>query len=229
MRHSLLVSIILCLSGLGVFFSFTHFKNNPGSKNWLSSETTLIHSQAKNLNPQVLKASLTAYSKARAQGLDNKQLLTVIDYSQPSNQPRLWVIDIKNNKVLMNTWVAHGKNSGGLNATSFSNDPHSLKSSLGVFLTASSYSGSHGYSMRIRGLEKGINDNVYQRDVVFHGAWYAGADVAKSRGMLGRSWGCMAVGESTIKPLVDTIKDNTLVVAYYPNQQWLSNSSYINT
>jgi hypothetical protein len=81
--------------------------------------------------------------------------------------------------------------------------------------------------MRIQGLEHGVNDNAYGRDVVFHGAWYAGADIAKARGMLGRSWGCMAVGQETIKPLVDTIKNNTVVVAYYPDQKWLQHSEWV--
>ena len=89
------------------------------------------------------------------------------------------------------------------------------------------YDGKHGRSLRIRGLEHGLNDNAYSRDIVFHGASYAGEDVAKERGMLGRSWGCMAVGENTIQPLINTIQGNTLVVAYYPDQNWLRSSSFL--
>jgi len=97
-----------------------------------------------------------------------------------------------------------------------------------VFVTRDTYFGGKGYSLRIQGLEKGINDNVLRRDIIFHGAWYASPQVAKERGMLGRSWGCLAVSEDTIKPLVDTIKNDTLVVAYYPDKQWLRNSTYLN-
>ncbi len=204
----------------------THTTNN--SHNWVTEKTHLIESQASNLDPAVLKVGLTAYLKARDKGLDQKQLLTVIDFSKPSDERRMWVIDLKTNKVLFNTWVAHGKNSGGRYATSFSNASHSLKSSLGVFVTTNTYSGGHGYSLRIKGLEHGINDNAANRDVVVHGAWYAGGDVAKSRGMLGRSWGCLAVGENTIKPLVDTIKNDTVVVAYYPDRHWLEHSEWVN-
>ncbi len=225
MRYIFFAFIFVCIVGWGSFFSDEG--NAMGSPGWIAEESKLIDAQASNLDPTVLKIGLTAYLKARAQGLDQKQLLTVIDYSKPSNERRLWVIDVKNTKVLFNTWVAHGKNSGGLRATHFSNDAHSLESSLGVFVKESSYLGGHGYSMRIQGLEHGINDNVYHRDVVFHGAWYAGADVAKSRGMLGRSWGCMAVGEDTIQPLINTIKNNTVVVAYYPDKQWLKKSSFL--
>ncbi len=231
-----LLSSCLCIAGLGAllfFFEKSHKASVPVSipasnSNWITQEAQIIHTQANNLDPTVLKICLTAYLKARAHGLDEKQMLTVIDYSKPSNERRLWVIDVKNMKVLFNTWVAHGKYSGGLYATSFSNAPHSLKSSLGVFVTTQSYFGGHGYSLRIQGLEHGFNDNAYNRDVVFHGAWYAGADMAKMRGMLGRSWGCMAVGENTIKSLVDAIKNNTVVVAYFPDAKWLRDSTWVN-
>ncbi|MCD6039712.1 MAG: hypothetical protein K0S27_1112 [Gammaproteobacteria bacterium] len=227
MRYLLFIFIFLCIAGWGSFSFFSDESTIVGSPGWIVKESKLIDAQASNLDPTVLKISLTAYLKARAQGLDQKQLLTVIDYSKPSNERRLWVIDVKNTKVLFNTWVAHGKNSGGLKATRFSNNAHSLASSLGVFVTENSYLGGHGYSMRIQGLEPGINDHVYHREVVFHGAGYASGDLLKSGGMLGRSWGCMAVGKDIIQPLVDTIKDNTVVVAYYPDPYWLQHSAYL--
>lgn len=238
MRYLPLIALILGITGIATY-TLSNKPNKPvavtqptttveDKSHWMKRETDVIGSQASNLSPKVLKVALTAYVKAREKGMDNKQVLTVIDYSKPSNERRMWVIDMKTNKVLFNTWVAHGKNSGGLNATSFSNASHSLKSSLGVFVTENTYSGGHGYSLRIQGLERGINDNAYNRSVVFHSAWYAGGDVAKSRGMLGRSWGCMAVGQETIKPLVNTIKNNTVVVAYYPDQHWLQHSEWVN-
>lgn len=195
---------------------------------WLNRETKTILAQANNINPKVLKLGLTAYLNARKQGLDNKQMLTIVDYSKPSNERRLWVVDLKNEKVLFNTWVAHGKNSGAATTTSFSNQPSSLKTSLGVFATRETYDGHNGLSLRVQGLEPGFNDNAYRRDIVFHGAWYASADVAKERGMLGRSWGCPAVDQHIAKPLINTIKNDTLVIAYYPDQKWLKKSAFLN-
>lgn len=230
MRNIVYIFAFLAIVGWGPFSFFSGEGEHAsfGTQSWMNNEIRTITAQASNLNPTVLKASLTAYLKAREQGLDHKQLLTVVDYSKPSTERRLWVIDLKNAKVLFNTWVSHGKNSGTVNATSFSNQASSLKSSLGVFVTRDTYFGGKGYSLRIQGLEKGINDNVLRRDIIFHGAWYASPQVAKERGMLGRSWGCLAVSEDTIKPLVDTIKNDTLVVAYYPDKQWLRNSAYLN-
>jgi hypothetical protein len=231
--YILLLFFFVCIGGWGSgswfpdLLRYHDIKKITSAARWITQETKSISRQATNLDPVVLKLGLTAYLKARARGLDGKQLLTVIDYSKPSSERRLWVIDLKNTKVLFNTWVAHGKNSGGAKASSFSNQFHSLKSSLGVFVTAESYAGGHGYSLRIKGLEQGINDNAYQRAVVFHGAWYAARAIAQTQGSLGRSWGCMAVGQDMIKPLVDAIKDNTIVVAYYPDQYWLKNSIFL--
>lgn len=230
-RYIFFILGLLAIVGWGPFSFFSNSFNSPfGSQSWINNQIQAITSQASNINPTVLKIGLTAYLKAREEGLDQKQLLTVVDYSKPSGERRLWVIDLKNTKVLFNTWVSHGKNSGMATATSFSNRNHSLKSSLGVFITEQRpYVGGKGYALRIQGLEPGINDNVYRRDIIFHGAWYANPEVAKERGMLGRSWGCLAVGQNTIKPLVETIKNNTLVVAYYPDQNWLHNSAFLNS
>jgi hypothetical protein len=172
--------------------------------------------------------SLVAYLNARHKGLPVKHLVTIIDYSKASSERRLWVIDLRNAKVLFNTWVSHGRNSGKINPTSFSNVTGSLKSSLGVFLTTKTpYIGSNGYSLRLIGLENGINDKALQRAIVFHGAWYANPDVIKKYGFLGRSWGCPAVSEDTIRPLINAIKDQTLVFVYYPDQHWLNHSTFL--
>lgn len=194
---------------------------------WIKDEMNAIHSQVSNLNQNVLKLALTAYDHAKKAGITNNPLLTIVDYSIPSTKRRLWVIDLINKKVLFNTWVAHGKNSGNINSSSFSNTPESLKSSLGVFVTNKIYSGKHGDSLRVQGLEAGFNDNAYSRNIVFHGAQYVSASIAKS-GRLGRSWGCWAVSQDIISSLVKTIKTKALVVAYYPDQKWLSKSSFLN-
>ncbi len=229
-KFPLTILVLLSLVGWGPFSIFEPYYNpeRMGTNAWRDKEVQLINSQAYNLDPYVLKLSLNAYLHARRHGLDGKGLLTIIDYSKPSTEKRLWVVDLRHTKVLFNTWVTHGKNTGNLNATSFSNEPGSLKSSIGVFLTTGQpYVGSNGYSLRIQGLERGINDNAYRRDIVFHGAWYAGGNVAREYGLLGRSWGCPAVNLAIAKPLIDTIKDNTLVVAYYPDRFWFNTSTFL--
>lgn len=207
--------------------SSSHFETTVGSKYWVEKVIKTIQAQAGNLNPEILKVGINAYLKARQLGLNQKQVLTLVDYTKISSERRLWVIDMKNLKVLFNTWVAHGSHSGRAKATSFSNDPRSLKSSIGVFLTAESYSGGNGYSLRLKGLEHDINDNAYRRNIVFHGARYVGPDIARNNGMVGRSWGCFAVEKGIAKPLINTIKEKTLVVAYYPDQNWLHHSKFV--
>jgi hypothetical protein len=251
MKHLSSILIVLCLITVGIY-SFlkrttpnvtstqtmttssdnilstdTLVPETSASDNWVKKTTQLILSKASNISPAALKVGLIAYQKARQEGLDNKEILTIIDYSKPSAERRLWVIDLKTGNVLFNTWVAHGKNSGANNATLFSNSPQSLKSSIGVYLTDEVYSGHHGSSLRVQGLEPGFNDNALKRNVVFHGAAYVGEDIAKNKGMLGRSWGCMAVAFNTIRPLVNAIKDHTLVVAYYPDNNWLHHSLFL--
>lgn len=202
------------------------FADNKNSR-WIDSEVNAIKPQAENINVNVLKLSLTAYQKAQKRGLTSKPLLTIIDYSKPSTERRLWVVDLEKRKVLFNTLVAHGKNSGAANSSSFSNRNSSLKSSIGVFVTSDIYSGKHGSSLRVQGLESGVNDHAYSRSIVFHGAKYVSPSIAKRNGMIGRSWGCMAVSQDVISPLINTIKNKSLVFAYYPDQKWLSHSSYL--
>src|SRR3990167_3885251 len=236
MRNKYLFYIIFLISLIGLYgftfpFSWLFSQSNNesvGSHAWIDKQIGIITRQAPGLNTAILKLSLNAYTKVRKKGYDNKQLLTVIDYSKPSTEKRLRAFDLKHNRLLMNTWVSHGRNSGGLMATSFSNSPGSLKSSLGVFVTDSQpYQGGNGYSLRLMGLEPGINNNAYSRNVVVHGAWYVNPDAIRKNGQAGRSWGCPAVSENLVKPLIDTIKDNTLVFVYYPDRQWLHRSSYV--
>jgi hypothetical protein len=229
LKHIVATFILLCISGWGPFYS-SLIEEPIGSAGWINQQIKIINAQATNLDPQVLKLGLQAYLKLRQQGLDDQQLMTIIDYSKPSTERRLWVVDLKHEKVLFNTWVTHGRNSGSMNPDSFSNQPGSLKSSLGVFLTdIDGYEGGNGYSLRLVGLEHGINDNAYRRDIVVHGAWYAHPNVIKKYGVLGRSWGCPAVSVETAKPLIDTIKKKTLVFVYYPDQNWLKRSNFLAT
>lgn len=179
------------------------------------------------ISTKLLLAGLNAYKHANEKHLQQKHILTLVDYSKPSNEKRLWVFDLKRDKLLYKDFVAHGSGSGARFATHFSNKPGSHESSYGVYLTEQPYIGSHGLSLRLKGLEKGINDKAESRAIVIHSAWYANAQFAKKYGRIGRSWGCFAVNPKLIKPLIQTIKNGSLLVAYYPNYYWLHHSAYV--
>ncbi|MFN3234018.1 MAG: murein L,D-transpeptidase catalytic domain family protein [Gammaproteobacteria bacterium] len=186
-----------------------------------------IRSLAPNINPKALKLALTAYYHARANGLDRKEILTVVDFTHPSSEERLWVFDLKNDQLLFRTYVTHGKYTGSLYARHFSNRPGSEESSIGLFLTENPYYGHVGYAMRLAGLEPGINNNAERRAIVVHGAQYADAHYVAKYGRLGRSWGCFAVAAQEVHEIISVIKDGTLIFAYYPDQYWLSHSRFL--
>src|SRR5262249_57240074 len=143
--------------------------------------------------------ALTALKRLRAEGASVRQdRLMVIDYAKPSSQPRLWVFDLHLKRLLFEEPVAHGRNSGGNRSTQFSNEPGSLMSSLGVFLTADTYIGKHGLSLRLHGVEEGINDRSMERAIVMHPAKYV-----RRAGSIGRSWGCPAVRPEISRLLID--------------------------
>lgn len=188
-----------------------------------------LETKAPNLNHKVLHLALVAYDKALKQGYDKKHILSVIDFSVPTYHRTLWIFNLNNDDLLFNTYVAHGKNSGNTVATKFSNTPGSLESSLGLYLTGSTYYGNDGLSMRLHGLSGNFNDNVYERAVVMHGAWYVSRSFVKEYHRVGRSWGCTAVSKSLIKPITNDIKDGTLIFAYADNQTWLDHGPYVSS
>lgn len=156
-------------------------------------------------------------------------ILTVIDFSLPSTQKRLWVIDTEKAEILLNSVVSHGRNSGNLMAESFSNTPESFKSSLGFYQTAETYNGKHGYSLRLDGLEEGFNDQARNRAIVMHGADYANESFAKTTGRLGRSLGCPALPSALSSKVIDLIKDGSLLFIYGQDQNYLTHSPLINS
>lgn len=164
------------------------------------------------IQPDAFKQAVCGYYKIQKK---KREILTLIDFSKASTEKRLFVIDMKNHKLLFSSLVAHGKNSGGNYATSFSNQNGSYKSSLGFYLTQETYQGSNGYSLRLDGLEEGINDNARQRAIVVHGAAYANPSVIKS-GRLGRSFGCPALPQALARPIIDTIKGGSVMFIYAP-------------
>lgn len=156
-----------------------------------------------------------------------KPILTVIDFSLPSTKKRLWIIDLNTREILVNTVVAHGRNSGNLMAEKFSNQPESYQSSLGFYKTAETYQGKHGYSLRLDGLENGFNDQARSRAIVIHGADYAREEFAKSNGRLGRSLGCPALPPELSAEVIDLIKEGSLLFIYGQDQNYLSRSALI--
>jgi hypothetical protein len=171
--------------------------------------------RAEGLSPKVLAMALDAVADARARGISGRSdRLTVIDYSLPSTEPRLWVLDLAKGRVLFHELVAHGAGSGDKFATHFSNVNESRATSLGLFLTGDTYEGGNGYSLKLKGLDAGVNDLAEMRKIVIHGAWYVSNDHSRQFGMIGRSWGCPAIPLQDAQPVINAIKDGTFVYSY---------------
>ncbi len=176
----------------------------------------------------VFDMALSAASCAvRAGKVGNPQTLTVIDYSKPSTQKRLWVFDLTNGELMYEELVAHGQGSGANQSTLFSNEPETHQSSLGLFVTDTTYAGKNGYSLRLDGLDKGINDRARERAIVMHGAPYVSNAFVKANGRLGRSWGCPAIRNDAAREIIDRIKEGGLVFAYYPDKEWMKSSKFL--
>jgi hypothetical protein len=178
-------------------------------------------------NGDVLDLAMRAWRCGREAGVSDSPLLTVIDYSLPSTARRLWVLDVPARQVLFHELVAHGEGSGDDQAMSFSNRPGSRQSSLGVMRTEDTYVGSQGYSLRLSGLEPGVNDRARERHIVMHGADYVSAETAAALGRLGRSWGCPALPRGASRRVIDRIKGGSVVFAYYPDRDWLTGSRFL--
>ena len=175
----------------------------------------------KNFNAPKLASysqALNGFFKLKEKGLIKKDILTIIDFSMPSSAKRLWVIDMVTNTVLYNSVVSHGMNSGGDFATSFSNEQRSNKSSLGFYATGETYTGKNGFSMKLDGLEAGVNSNARARAVVVHGAYYANPSILNSQSYLGRSQGCPALPENLSKQVINTIKGKSCMFIYHPSR-----------
>ena len=187
-----------------------------------------LSAAAPDADPKVLALALQARTCAMAtEGAATASRLAVIDYSRPSTQTRLWVFDLKRQALLFAEVVAHGKGSGENVPTAFSNRDGSHQSSLGLFRTAETYVGGNGYSMRMDGLEPGVNDAARDRLIVMHGAPYVDPLAALKQGRLGRSQGCPAVRPAVARELIDTLKQGQLLFAYYPDPAWLKESSLL--
>lgn len=186
-----------------------------------------LHLDDFGLNRQAFEYAKNGWEKLVDQGRIQKSIMAIADFSQPSNHKRLYVLDMKNYKVLYNTLVSHGKNSGREWASSFSNQPSSFKSSPGFYITGDTYNGGNGFSLRLDGIEQGINDNAFERAIVMHGADYVSESFARSKGYIGRSHGCPAVPLPVAKPIINTLKNGACLFVYAATAQYSSRSSLI--
>lgn len=189
-----------------------------------------LHLGEAGMNQTVFNSALEGLKRLDSTGLIRKDsLITIIDFSQPSTKKRLYVLNLASKEIVFNTLVAHGRNSGSLWTKSFSNALSSLKSSPGFYVTAETYMGDNGYSLRLDGLEKNINDNARTRSIVMHGAPYVDQSSINALGFLGRSWGCPAVPLSLNKAIINTIKDGTCLFIYSPDKNYQRRSTLLNS
>ncbi len=187
---------------------------------WLECELEKI------LPFEVFSSAVTGYKKTDK--LRKKNIITIIDFSKPSTDKRCYIIDLDNRRLLYHCLVAHGRNSGDNVAATYSNQSGSLSSSLGFYLTAETYSGKHGYSLRLDGLEKNYNDNARSREIVIHGADYVSQEFIDRHGRLGRSWGCPALPVEITKEIIDRISNGSCLFIYGKDDGYFANSTFIN-
>jgi|GEM_PF-667194 len=201
---------------------------NPPAAAAISAEVRALQSAAPDVDPDALRVALAAAEKAWAAGEATRtDVLALIDFSRPSTARRLWVFDLAHNRLLFNELVAHGSGSGTVYASRFSDQPGSRMSSLGTYVTAGTYQGKHGYSLRLKGLDEGLNSNSFSRAVVLHPAAYVSEAFIRAKGYLGRSWGCPAVRPEISRQLIDAIRDGAVLFAYYPGKTRLNDFTLV--
>jgi hypothetical protein len=184
----------------------------------------------KGLSEDAFTAAMKGFDHLTGEGkISNDHLITIVDFTKPSSEKRMFVLDVENQEILFNTYVAHGQKSGKEFANQFSNIPESYQSSLGFYETSTTYIGKNGYSMRLKGLENGINNKAEERAVVVHGAPYVSESFINSNGYLGRSWGCPALPENLNRPIIDKIKNGSCLFIYSRNNNYLNHSKILNS
>lgn len=182
-----------------------------------ADEAATLAGLAPTLSRAAIAEALAAISCAKAKGIaPDARRLAIVDYTRSSQEKRLWIFDLQQNKVLFSEFVAHGKGSGFDVPTEFSNHEGSHQSSLGLFLTDETYQGGHGYSLKLLGLSGSLNNLAFERKIVMHGADYVDPDKARQFGRLGRSFGCPALRPQVVRPIIDTLKEGQFLYAYGP-------------
>jgi hypothetical protein len=222
-KYNLRILFLICLMPLTSFkYGYSMPKHEP------TNTSTNMYEQLKT-NSKAFALAIKGYEKLKQLGkLSNQRYLTIADMSMASSQPRLYIIDMEKQVLLLQTFVAHGKNSGVLFAKNFSNKIGSFQSSLGFYITGSAYQGKHGKSLVLKGVESGINDNAEQRAIVLHGAAYANKGFVNQQGYLGRSLGCPAVPEKEVESIIKTIQGASCLFVYAADNSYLKKSSLIN-
>ena len=227
----LLLSVILFSSGSKAETELKpHLLINNNPDYIKASYAKVDFCNANKLDPKVFQYALTGYLNLKQSGKLNqeKDILTICDYSLSANIPRMWIIDMSNYKVLLNTYIAHGQGTGEEFAFAFSNKENSHQSSLGFYVTGTPYIGQHGLSLYLHGVDQGYNNAAYQRSIVLHGASYVSEGFIQKNKRLGRSWGCPAVDEKLSAPIIDLTKEGTCLFVYYPDSNYLTSSNWLN-
>ena len=214
-------------------FESNFFTNDRIRSNSFYPEMELIYDSLqlgkKGLKKEAFNYAYTGYKKLEEEGMLNKEgLITICDFSQSSKRKRLYLINLNECKLILNTYVAHGRNSGGEYARKFSNKPESLQSSLGFYRTETTYWGGHGLALTLSGLEPGFNDKAERRKIVLHGSQYIGDNYRRWGKFMGRSFGCPAVPMKQSKILINTIKDGSCLFIYHPSKTYLKGSKILN-
>lgn len=232
-RNFLKIFLLLSLS-----FFVVAGKLASGKHSAEHNKTTLLHEQINSvyaslhlgnlgLSAEAFQLAVKGWEKLKENGSVSKNIVSICDFTQPSVNKRLYVIDLASGKLLFNTLVAHGKNTGEDAARFFSNEKSSNKSSLGFYSTQETYEGEHGLSLKLQGLEKGFNDNADARAIVIHGAKYVSEEFIAECGRLGRSLGCPALPLRWSASIIETIKDGSCLFVYYPDKKYLTNSKLL--
>jgi len=220
--------LLLLVSIRPVSYSFVNEGFSPEvAENQVDAYQLFTEMQLENkVNFVAFQQAIVGYNKIDEK---KKDIVTLIDFTKPSSKERFYVFDLKQKKMLFSSVVSHGRNSGDLYATSFSNTNGSYKSSLGFFLTENTYIGKNGYSLVLDGLEKGINDNAKQRAIVIHGSRYCNPSVVARSGRLGRSLGCPALPQTISPKVINTIKNGSLLYIYANNNNYVAQSTYFSS
>lgn len=236
MKFKLVIGLVfyatfLALSAPGIAKT-AHLLNITAQTRFDADADALYHTlnlKRAGLSFSAFKLALTGYyALQNDHAIATKPILSVIDFTRPSTEKRLFVINLESNTLLQTTWVAHGKNSGDNMAVRFSNIPNSQMSSLGFYVTDTVYIGEHGLSLRLDGVDKGFNDRARDRAIVMHGAAYVSPDTISALGRLGKSLGCPALPMSVSSEIIRLIAGGTTLFAYYPDARYLGKSRYLN-
>jgi L,D-transpeptidase-like protein len=224
-----LVAIVLCLASAIPANSAIAARVPTTAGSSFAGRVDMAEAELGGVSLDVLKLALGAVQCATASGdIKAPPTLTLIDYSRPSVEPRMWVFDLKSGRLLFKELVAHGRNTGENMATRFSDAMNSHQTSLGLFVTSDTYVGNNGYSLRLDGMEPGFNARARDRAIVMHGAPYVDAKLAAAQGRIGRSWGCPALREAVARDVIDTIRGGGVIFSYHPDAAWLKSSRFLN-